>query len=299
MVAIRRLSTGLLIFTFFILLFKTPTLSAIPGDANNDGKVDGLDYVIWLNNYNQLTSNGSSKGDFDNNGKVDGLDYVIWLNNYNKTGTVPTSTPPIGQPTVTPQTGELSIAVCNPANGPFSLNINNPYFPLPVGQVHVVEESSFKVQLSVLNQTEVVAGITTRVLEEREWSMPGNNLKEVSRNFFVQAPDGTVCYYGEDVDIYSGGQIVGHSGAWRAGVGQNLPGIIMPANPAVGQTYQQEVAPGVAMDRAEHVAFEPSYTTPAGTFNNVLYVKETPPSDKRYAPGIGMIYDDGMKLTQY
>lgn len=62
-----------------------PTLTSPPGgkpgDANNDNKVDGLDYVIWLNHYNQNIS-GASNGDFNNNGKVDGLDYVIWLNNY-------------------------------------------------------------------------------------------------------------------------------------------------------------------------------------------------------------------------
>ncbi|RJR29087.1 DUF5060 domain-containing protein [Candidatus Microgenomates bacterium] len=52
-----------------------------PGDANGDLRVDGVDYVIWLNNYN-TNQQGSSKGDFDNNGRVDGVDYVIWLNNY-------------------------------------------------------------------------------------------------------------------------------------------------------------------------------------------------------------------------
>ena len=54
-----------------------------PGDANADNKVDGLDYVIWLNNYNKPAA-GAGKGDFNSNGLVDGLDYVIWLNNYNK-----------------------------------------------------------------------------------------------------------------------------------------------------------------------------------------------------------------------
>lgn len=52
------------------------------GDANSDGKVDGIDYVIWLNHYNQNTSNGASDGDFNSDGRVDGIDYVIWLNNY-------------------------------------------------------------------------------------------------------------------------------------------------------------------------------------------------------------------------
>jgi hypothetical protein len=207
-----------------------------------------------------------------------------------------------GEPTArsTPaqaQSNELDISVCDPAKGPFSLTIDNPFMPLPVGKVQVLESSTSKVQLSVLNQTEIVAGVTTRVVEEREWL--NGSLSEVARNFFVQAPDGTVCYYGEDVDEYQGGQIVGHSGAWRAGIGQSKPGILMPSHPAVGQTYQQEVAPGVATDRSEHVAMKQTFTTPAGTFKEVLVVKETPASDKRYQRGIGLIFDDGALLTKY
>jgi len=55
-----------------------------PGDANENGAVDGVDYVIWLNHYNQETVNGHKDGDFNGNGITDGLDYVIWLNNYGK-----------------------------------------------------------------------------------------------------------------------------------------------------------------------------------------------------------------------
>lgn len=54
-----------------------------PADANSDGIVDGIDYIVWVTNYG-LDVSGSSKGDFDNNGKVDGIDYVIWLNNFGK-----------------------------------------------------------------------------------------------------------------------------------------------------------------------------------------------------------------------
>jgi hypothetical protein len=192
---------------------------------------------------------------------------------------------------------ELDISVCDPSHGPFSLTIDNPFLPLPVGMVHVLEDRSQKVQMSVLNQTEIVAGITTRVVEEREWT--NGQLTEVARNFFVQAHDGTVCYYGEEVDEYQGGKIVAHSGAWRAGVGQNKPGIIMSAHPSVGQTYQQEQAPPTANDRAEHLAIEESYTTPAGIFHNVLLVQEKPSSTKRYARGIGLIFDDGAQLTKH
>ncbi len=50
----------------------------IPGDANGDRKVDGFDYVIWWQNFDKSTSNGSSNGDFNYDGFVDGFDYVIW-----------------------------------------------------------------------------------------------------------------------------------------------------------------------------------------------------------------------------
>lgn len=62
---------------------SSPPTNGKPGDANGDGKVDGIDYTIWLNHYNQSTT-GPSNGDFNNSGKVDGIDYTIWLTNYGK-----------------------------------------------------------------------------------------------------------------------------------------------------------------------------------------------------------------------
>jgi len=59
----------------------TGTPQAKPGDANGDGKVDGQDFVIWLDNYGK-TDAGISDGDFNNDKKVDGQDYLIWLDNY-------------------------------------------------------------------------------------------------------------------------------------------------------------------------------------------------------------------------
>lgn len=140
------------------------------------------------------------------------------------------------------------------------------------------------------------------MVEERHWE--DGELVEVSRNFFVQAKNGTVCYYGEDVEIYEDGEVVAHDGAWRAGEGDNRPGIIMPANPAVGMTYAQEIAPGIAEDRAELVALGQTVTVPAGTFKNVLSVRETTPlepgteSFEQYAPGVGLIVDNATVLVR-
>ncbi|GAH27839.1 unnamed protein product, partial [marine sediment metagenome] len=52
-----------------------------PGDANGDDYVDGLDYVVWSNNYLQADV-GWAGADFNGDGIADGLDYVMWSNFY-------------------------------------------------------------------------------------------------------------------------------------------------------------------------------------------------------------------------
>ena len=157
------------------------------------------------------------------------------------------------------------------------------------------------VVISVLDETEMVDGVETRVVEEREYE--DGQLAEVSRNFFAIAEDtGDVYYFGEDVDYYEDGEITGHAGEWRAGVDGARPGLYMPAKPAVGMKYYMEYAPDAALDRAEIYETDATIDTPAGTFRNCLIVTESSPlepddeSYKRYAPDVGMIFDDGLEL---
>jgi hypothetical protein len=192
------------------------------------------------------------------------------------------------------------VAVCAPERGGFTLAIDNPFFPLVPGAVAVLEGGGERVQQSVLDEVEVVAGVSTRVFEEREWDE--GVLVEVSRNFFVQTAGGTVCYYGEDVDIYENDVVVAHEGAWRAGIDGAVPGIQVPANPAVGQTFKEESAPGIAEDTAEITAIGDTKRVPAGTFTDTVTVVESSPLDrststKVYARGVGMIFDSGIELV--
>jgi hypothetical protein len=51
----------------------------------------------------------------------------------------------------------------------------------------------------------------------------------------------------------------------------------MAGAPVVGQRYGREVAPKVAMDRAEIVCVSERLTTPAGTFEKGLTIEESTP----------------------
>lgn len=180
----------------------------------------------------------------------------------------------------------------------------NPYFVLEPGFQLVLEGGDTKLQITVLDQTKKVDGVMTRVVEEREWK--NGKLHEVSKNYFAmceQTKD--VFYFGEDVDYYKDDKVVKHDGSWLAGVNGNRAGLIMPGTPKLKMKYYQEIAPGVAMDRAEIVSLTETCTTPAGTFQNCLKVKEGSALEfwakeyKYHAPGIGLVRDEDLRLIRY
>jgi len=180
----------------------------------------------------------------------------------------------------------------------------NPYFILEPGFQLAFASEDEKLVITVLDETVDVGGVMTRVVEEREWK--NGELVEVSRNFFAICKDTKdVFYFGEDVSNYTKGQVTDHNGAWRAGASDARPGLIMSGSPNVGMKYFQEIAPGIAMDRAEVISLNETLKTPAGTFDKCLKTQEgsalepTEKEFKTYAPGIGLIQDEDLLLTRY
>lgn len=184
---------------------------------------------------------------------------------------------------------------------------SNPYFILEPGYRLILQGrddgEEVAVVITVTNQTRWVGNVLTRVVVERE-TVDGEVI-EISRNFFAICKEtNSVAYFGEEVDIFENGQIVSHEGAWLAGRNNARPGIIMPGTLLLGARYFQEIAPGVAMDRAEIERLDARITTPAGAFQNCLVTEETTPlepgaeSIKVYAPRVGLVKDGPVSLVQ-
>lgn len=177
----------------------------------------------------------------------------------------------------------------------------SPWFSLTPGTKHVYRDGDETVTIRVLDETREVDGVTTRVVEERE--EVGGALREISHNFLAIDPaTGDVYYFGEDVDHYRDGRVRGHGGAWRAGEKGARFGLAMPGRPAVGDRFYQELAPDVAMDRAEIVGVDERIETPAGAFTGCVHVKESTPLEKDaghkwYAPGVGLVKDGDAVLV--
>jgi uncharacterized membrane protein YkoI len=182
-------------------------------------------------------------------------------------------------------------------------NGSNTYMVLQPGFKLILVDGKDTLTIMVLDETKVVDGVKTRIIEERETK--AGKLEEVSRNYFaIDKRTGDVYYFGEDVDMYDeNGKVTSHEGSWLSGVGDAKFGLIMPGKPKVGDRYYQEVAPNVAMDRAEVVSVRETVKSPVGTFENCLKTKESSGlesgvENKLFAPGVGLLKDGGFKLAK-
>lgn len=54
------------------------------GDANLDGKVNGIDFLILATNFNQAVTDGWDEGDFNYDGTVNGEDFLLMAENFNQ-----------------------------------------------------------------------------------------------------------------------------------------------------------------------------------------------------------------------
>jgi hypothetical protein len=81
-------------------------------------------------------------------------------------------------------------------------------------------------------------------------------------------------------------------------------GLVMPGVPLIHGRYYQEIAPGVAMDRAEILGLDDMLTVADGRLlAGLLRIKESSPLElgvresKMYAPGIGLVLDGSLRLA--
>jgi hypothetical protein len=183
-------------------------------------------------------------------------------------------------------------------------NGRNPYFILEPGYQLVLEGNDAQTTITVKNDVRIIEEVETRVVEAYE--LQGGELIEVCRNYLAVSQKTTdVFCFGQDVDIYLGGRVVAHDGSWMAGTGGATYGLKLQGRPRPHARHYQELAPGVAMTRAEVLDMGTTVTTPAGEFKNCVHTVETTPLrrghvvHKWYAPGVGLVQRDLLMLVKY
>jgi hypothetical protein len=174
--------------------------------------------------------------------------------------------------------------------------VDNPYYTLTPGttftyQTKTEDGETEKNIVIVTDKTKEILGITTTVVWDRVWLE--EELIEETFDWYAQDKEGNVWYMGEDSKEYENGEVVSTEGSWEAGVDGAKPGIIMEADPQVGDSYRQEYYPGHAEDAAKVVSLNEEVTVPFGTFTNCLQTRDislldpTQDEDKYYCTDVG------------
>jgi hypothetical protein len=192
----------------------------------------------------------------------------------------------------------------NPAD--FTTKIDNKYFPLKPGTTLVyrgkAKDATEGDIVNVTSDTRNIMGVDCVVVDDRVTE--DGELTEQTYDWYAQDQKGNVWYFGENSKEYNNGHVVSTEGSWEAGRDGAKPGVIMPADPKIGQAYRQEYYEGEAEDLARVLKLNGSAEVPYGSFENVLVTDEWTPLEpkigehKYYAPGVGNVLEVAVKGPQ-
>ena len=178
--------------------------------------------------------------------------------------------------------------------------VDNPYVNFAAIQRAVYEGEEIedgetvkvRIEAIVRDTPATIAGVQVTVVQVSDFD--NGELVEKTEDYYAQHESGVVYYLGERVDDYEDGKIIGHGGQWIAGEGGGQVGLFMPVAPKVGDVFEQERTPGVAMDRSTVIATGTTVTVPAGTFTDCMEVEDFDPIGKTtqrkvYCRGVGLV----------
>ena len=191
------------------------------------------------------------------------------------------------------------------------LSIDNPFHPFVVGRVKHFEivqgHTDGEVLDTYLSDTRVFSwngtSVSCRVLQEME--IEDGLIHEISRNYFAQADDGTVYYFGETVDVFDATGGVTHPGGWLVG-GPTAPGdppetataadptVYMPDDPEVGDIFKPEDLMPFVDETDEVIKVGQNVSVEGGHFDGCIQIRESSllssgTETKWYAPGVGVV----------
>ncbi len=174
--------------------------------------------------------------------------------------------------------------------------VSNPLFPIgALSRVLLLgrqDGEPQRVETTLLSATRTMAWNDQQVetLASQYVAFVDGRLHEVAIDWYAQANDGAVWYFGEDVFNYAGGVIADTHGTWLAGR-EGPAAMIMPAQPRNGDVWRPENVCGIVFEEVTATSTGLTVLGPRGAVDGALRVQELhmdgSREDKLFAPGYG------------
>jgi hypothetical protein len=181
-------------------------------------------------------------------------------------------------------------------------NITNPLFPVSLQESVLmlghVEGKPFRTEVTLLPETRIIEweGQRVETLVSQYNAFLDGRIEEVAYDYYAQADDGSVWYFGEDVFDFRAGAIVVTEGTWLAGR-DGPAAMIMPADPQVGDVYRTENAPGFVFEEVTVRSTDETLDGPLGPIEDGMLAEELHSDGKTeqkvFAPGYGEFHTAG------
>jgi hypothetical protein len=181
-------------------------------------------------------------------------------------------------------------------------SITNPLFLVSLQESVLmlghVEGKPFRTEVTLLPETRIVdwEGQRVETLVSQYNAFLDGRIEEVAYDYYAQADDGSVWYFGEDVFDFRAGAIVVTEGTWLAGR-DGPAAMIMPADPQVGDVYRTENAPGFVFEEVTVRSTDETLDGPLGPIRGGMLADELHSDGKTeqkvFAPGYGEFYTAG------
>lgn len=189
-----------------------------------------------------------------------------------------------------------------------STEVTNPLFPISKLESALllgnVDGHPLRVEVTLLPGTKTIDadGKKVKTLVSQYVAHMDGRIHELALDWYAQADDGSVWYFGEDVRNYEDGVIANREGTWLAGK-DGPPAMIMPANPKLGDVYRPENIPGAVYEEVTVTAVDQRVNGPSGPVSGAIVVRELhldgAMENKTFAPGYGeFITGAGSDLEQ-
>jgi hypothetical protein len=186
---------------------------------------------------------------------------------------------------------------------PFSdpTNVTNPLFP--ISELHSavlnghIEGKPFHTETTLLPYTRAIEwpdGHQVETLVSQYAAFLDGRIQEVALDYYAQADDGSVWYFGEDVSDYNPqGLVAFTTDSWLAGR-DGPPAMIMPGDPQLGDAFRTENIPGKVFEEVTVKTLDKTVPGPPGPVHGAMVGQELhddgATSNKVFAPGYGEFF---------
>jgi hypothetical protein len=181
-------------------------------------------------------------------------------------------------------------------------NVTNPLFPVSLQESVLmlghVDGKPFRTEVTLLPETRIIEweGQRVETLVSQYNAYLDGRIEEVAYDYYAQADDGSVWYFGEDVFDFRDGAVVVTEGTWLAGR-DGPAAMIMPGDPQIGDVYRTENAPGFVFEEVTVRSVDEQLDGPMGPIDGGLLADELhsdgTTEQKIFAPGYGEFYTSG------